>query len=139
MNMKMNSIHLSVGIITVIIFLFTGIYMRLNFPEIYNSNEAIRYIFRANHVYILLSGLINISTGTYLVLYSNNRVRNLQIIGSVLLLFAPILLIAAFFYEPPKARPDRYITGLGIVFILIGIICHLIANFINKHFSKEDK
>ncbi|MGH2566714.1 MAG: hypothetical protein ACRDGA_00120 [Bacteroidota bacterium] len=53
--------HIVIGIATVVVFLGTGLYMRLNFPDLYESNEAIRYLFRANHLYILFAGLLNIA------------------------------------------------------------------------------
>ena len=36
-------------------FLATGLCMRAGFPELYGANEALRYIYRANHAYILLA------------------------------------------------------------------------------------
>ena len=87
----MNKIHRPVGILTVIIFLFTGIYMKINFPGLYAHNEAIRFMFRANHIYILLAGLLNIAIGTYFIFTPKKWMKNLQFGCSSLLLISPTI------------------------------------------------
>ncbi len=129
---RINLIHRRAGIATVIVFLATGVYLEVRFPDLYGSNEAIRYLFRANHVYILLSGLLNIGIGTYLGWHTQRWRKNLQVTGSVFLLSAPILLIVAFFYEPPFASPERYITVVGIVFLAVGTLCHMASGPLNR-------
>ena len=51
----MRFLHLVVGGIVFVVFLSTGGYMQNRFPGIYHGNEAIRMMFRANHIYILLA------------------------------------------------------------------------------------
>ena len=46
-------LHLIVGLAGVAVFLGTGVYMRTHFPALYAGNEALRYMYRANHVYLL--------------------------------------------------------------------------------------
>ncbi len=41
---SINLIHRRVGIATVIVFLATGVYLEVRFPDLYGSNEAIRYL-----------------------------------------------------------------------------------------------
>ena len=127
----MNKIHRLVGILTVIIFLLTGVYMRINFPRLYEHNEAIRFMFRANHIYILLAGLLNMGIGTYLNLNSKKWKRNLQFTSSFFLFIAPILLISAFFLEPQTASPERPLTSYGIFSLALGTICQ-IPNWFNQ-------
>ena len=118
-------IHRLVGIITVSIFLLTGIYMKLNFPELYKHNEAIRFLFRANHIYILLAGLLNIGIGSYFNLNSKKWKRNLQFTGSFFLFIAPLLLITAFFVEPQTASSERPLTFYGILALALGTVCQI--------------
>ena len=114
-NRKVNlqRIHRWVGIVTVIVFLLTGLYMRWRFPGLYQADETIRYLFRANHIYLLLAGLLNLGLGLYLTEQAERWRRMLQRAGSVLLVAAPVVLLAAFFYEPPQAMPERPVTRVG--------------------------
>ena len=48
----MQRLHRWVGIVTVVVFLLTGLYMRWRFPGLYETDETIRYLFRANHIYL---------------------------------------------------------------------------------------
>jgi hypothetical protein len=121
----MKKAHKYIGFSAVIIFMMTGLYMKVNFPGLYNEHEAIRYTFRANHVYILLSGLVNIALGIYLRVQEQGWKRHMQHIGSGLLLIAPMLLIIAFFYEAPLGTPERYLTSTGVLLLFVGVIFHL--------------
>lgn len=125
MRGQMKTVHKYVGIATVVVFLLTGLYMRLRFPDLYRENEIIRYTFRSNHVYILFAGLINITLGTYLKAQYQKRKRYLQLIGSSSVLVATTLLIFAFFYEAPVGAPERYVTSIGVLLSLIGVISHM--------------
>ena len=93
--------------------------MRIGFPELYGFNQVIRYLYRANHIYILFASLINIVLGCYLRPGSGWQ-KSVATVGSGLLLLAPAMLIAAFFLEAPKGTPDRLITLAGIFMVFIG-------------------
>lgn len=125
--MKLNAIHRLVGIVAVAVFLLTGIHMRLNFPTLYAANEIIRYMYRANHVYILFAGLLNIALGSYLVLREDGWRRKLQIAGSLLILLSTALLIAAYFHEPPRSSPEKPMTTLGVLLMLGGTLSHMLG------------
>ncbi len=120
-------VHRRVGVATVVVFLLTGLYMRLRFPGLYDHNQVVRFLFRANHIYLLASGLLNIAVGTYLAMQPGGWRRNLQVAGSLLYLAAPVLLLVAFFYEPPQARPERYLTVIGVLVLLVATVCHLVG------------
>ncbi|MCH6551358.1 MAG: hypothetical protein IH804_05005 [Planctomycetes bacterium] len=125
--MGLDKVHRRVGVATVVVFLLTGLYMRLRFPGLYDHNQVVRFLFRANHIYLLASGLLNIAVGTYLALQPGGWRRNLQVAGSLLYLAAPALLLVAFFYEPPQARPERYLTVIGVVVLLVATVCHMVG------------
>ena len=125
--MGLDKVHRRVGVATVVVFLLTGLYMRLRFPGLYDHNQVVRFLFRANHIYLLASGLLNIAVGTYLALQPGGWRRNLQLAGSLLYLAAPVLLLVAFFYEPPQARPQRYLTEIGVVLLLAATMCHMVG------------
>ncbi len=130
--MNLSKLHRLTGTIIILIFLLTGVYMQFRFPMMYQGNEVIRYLYRANHVYLLTAGLVNIGVGVYLVLQSQPWRRRLQVIGSWLILLSPMLLLFAFFYEPSQASPQRPFTGLGIILLAIGTVLHLVGNWFKK-------
>jgi hypothetical protein len=127
MRTRLNLVHITVGIITVVIFIATGLLMRFHFSRIYEANHLVRMMFRSNHIYILLAGLLNISIGTYMITASGTRRKGVQFFGSICLLAAAAVLIWAFFYEPVLESLDRSLTQLGIILLLVGTLSHLLG------------
>jgi hypothetical protein len=123
----MKLLHTIVGITVVVIFLLTGQYLDFYYPHMEGVGDGMRMLFRSRHIYILLAGLINIGIGTYFS-YQQKRWRQImQLTGSTLLLIAPFLLLAAFFYEPPRANLQRTFTLPAIVALLAGTLLHLLS------------
>src|SRR5215510_10287775 len=127
MKTKLNLLHLTVGIITVLVFLATGLLMRFHLSRVFETNYFVRMLFRSSHIYILLAGLLNIALGAYLRLSESHRKRAVQIIGSICVLMAPAVLIAAFFYEPYRESLNRPLTPLAMLLLLIGTLCHMLT------------
>jgi len=127
MKTRLNLIHTVVGICTTLVFLGTGLMMRFHYTRVYESNHLVRMMFRSIHIYILLAGLLNISLGVYMSLSERPRKRATQLFGSICILSAPLLLIAAFFYEPVRESLERQMTLIGIVLLSIGTMSHLLA------------
>jgi hypothetical protein len=127
MSTRLNLVHKTVGIITVLVFVGTGALMRFHFSLVYEANHLVRMMFRANHIYILLAGLLNIAIGSYLMTSRDTRKRRAQLFGSICLLAAPAILIGAFFYEPVLESLDRFLTQLGIILLLVGTLSHLLG------------
>lgn len=120
MNMKL--LHILVGLLTVLVFLATGMYMQSHFPAIHEANEVIRYQFRANHIYVLLSGLINLLAALKSgALFTGWRLVTARV-ASIFLLLAPAVLIYAFYTEPAQASADRPLTFYGVVLLLAGVL-----------------
>jgi hypothetical protein len=122
----MKRMHLAAGLLTVTVFLYTGFHMQSGFPALYQANESIRYLYRANHVYLLLAGLLNIVLGVYLSPVPEKWRTFLQHLGSLPILLAPPVLVYAFFYEAPQGSPERDVTFIGILCLLVGTLCHLL-------------
>jgi hypothetical protein len=120
----MKASHLFVGVLGVLVFLATGIYMQSNFPALYAGNEALRYMYRASHVYLLLASVVNIALGIYLTPSAGWRAW-LSRVGSSLALLAPFVLCYAFFVEVPKASPERVFTALGVLLVALGVVVQL--------------
>ena len=127
MHTKTRLLHKITGILTVFIFLGTGAYMRFNSPGLFESDPAVRMMFRSTHIYILLAGLLNVGLGSYLILSQQNWRKVLQLIGSSLVLIAPLLLICAFFYEPTSRSLERPLTLPAMLLLLIGTVSHLVS------------
>ena len=123
----MKLLHQIIGIVVVIIFLLTGQYLDFYYPEMEGVSDGMRMLFRSRHIYILLAGLLNIGIGTYFSYRKERWRRLLQLTGSTLVLVAPFLLLAAFFYEPPRANLQRTFTLPAIVALLTGTLLHLLS------------
>lgn len=119
--------HRLVGIVGVLVFLGTGVYLATGFPELHGGDAAIRYQFRANHAYILLSSLANGLVGIHAGPAESAPRATAQRLGSALLLLAPAVFVVAFFVEPPRARPERLITTTAVVMLLAGTALHALA------------
>lgn len=126
---NLRTIHRVTGIAGIFIFFFTGYYMATHFPDIYGSKEFIRFMFRANHTYILLSALLNFGIGAYIQVSDERWRKNVQVTGSILIVISTILLVGAFFYEPANGNIDRPITLPAILFLFIGALLHMISVF----------
>lgn len=121
---KIHNFHYIVGFTFLVLFLATGGYLYSSFPEIYGENEAMRFMYRSNHIYILMAALINLGLGSY-CRYSNNfKIKLVQQCGSILVFSAPFILFTAFFIEPKGMLVDRPITFWGILALLIGVVVH---------------
>jgi hypothetical protein len=127
MAVPLRTIHRVVGAATIAAFVVTGIYLKLRGPDLFEPNEMVRFIYRANHVYILFAGLLNVAVGAYLCLHARRWRRNLQVAGSIMLLIAPVILVLAFMHESGQASPQRPLTSAGVMLVFLGILCHMPA------------
>jgi hypothetical protein len=116
------SLHLLIGVGGVLAFLGTGAYMATHFPAAYEGHEAVRYMYRANHVYLLLGSLINLAVGIYRPGTQTGWRGKVTLAGSALLLAAPFVLLAAFFFEAPRGTPERALTFFGVLMLLLGVL-----------------
>lgn len=121
----MRKLHGFVGVGGLAAFLGTGIYLATTAPEHYRHDEALRFIYRANHVYVLLSSLVNLVLGIYLVSPAAGWRSLSSKIGSYLLLASPLVLLIAFVVETRRVTPDRPLTTIGIVLLLLGTLAQL--------------
>ena len=121
-------LHYAVGIIFGVVFLLTGVYMLVNFPELYDGREEIRMMFRATHIYILFSVLVNLMTANYCVGKGVSRYPLLSGLASWLILITPIVFFIAFMFEPPAYLIDRPISFWGVVSLVAGVVLHSLLN-----------
>ena len=121
----MRRFHFYFGIAVVIVFLLTGQYME------YVHNRTLpdgpRLLYRSRHIYLLFSGLINLSIGTYLTYRPAGWRRAIQVIGSILLTIGPGLLLIGFFREPARGPEQTMVAPFGIYLTALGTLLHVIS------------
>jgi hypothetical protein len=125
----MKRLHLILGVLVVVAFLFTGQYMDFQEPKVRElTDEGTRMMFRSRHIYLLLAGLINLGVGAYFTYHRAAWRKALQVAGSVLILLAPLLMTAAFFYEPTLKGLKRPLTLPAVVALFAGVFLHLFSS-----------
>ena len=113
----MKNVHLVTGFLFAAIFAGTGAYMRATFPEAFQGDPGMRWMYRASHVYILLASLLNLGVGAQ---YARAARRKLQALSSICILGAPAVFTASFFLEPAPGRLVRPITFAGVLLCVVG-------------------
>src|SRR2546428_543326 len=61
----MKKVHLTFGILVLIVFLLTGQYMDKYYHHMVGVPDGTRLLYRTRHIFILLSGLTNLGIGAY--------------------------------------------------------------------------
>jgi hypothetical protein len=120
-------LHLVIGLIGIVAFLGTGVSMRLRQPSMREMDDGARMIYRSRHIYLLLSGLLNLALGTYCQASGRTWRRRFQSIGSCLILAAPPLLLAAFVGEPHRSDLSLPFTRPAIIGVLVGTLLHTVG------------
>jgi hypothetical protein len=111
--------HRMMGWTTFAAFVGTGVYLRLILAPPESGNAWLHYAFRANHIYLLMSGLVNLALGM-----APRKPRRVVLarIGSGLVLAAPAVLLAAFAREPGSGDLSRPLTRIGVIMVAVGVI-----------------
>lgn len=123
----MSHAHLIFGIVLFVVFLATGRFMRMDFPDKDIIPQELRLLMRSRHIYILFSSLIHILLGLYLRMHEDVWRKCLQVFGSILLFLASALLIWAFVFETYSAKHFSEISRYGLYASLAGTIFHLLS------------
>ncbi len=127
MGGQTRTVHLAVGFFVIAIFLLTGYHMRFHIHHLMEASDRLRFSLRGNHIYILLLGLLNLSLGAYLKVSQIMWRAYLQLVGSLMILTATMLVIAAFFFEN-KESLERPLTLMTIILALTGTVLHAISS-----------
>lgn len=133
----MARLHLIFGIGLFIVFLVTGKFMRVDFPEKDAIPQDFRLLMRSRHIYILLSSLLHLALGVYLTIQPQMWRKTLQIFASVLLFAGSVLFVWAFVYETYTTRLFSEVSRFALYLTLAGTIFHLFGGFRLK--SKNDE
>ena len=131
MGGQTRTVHLAVGVFVIAVFLLTGYHMRCHLYHLLEANDRLRFSIRGNHIYILLLGLLNLSLGAYLKVSQTMWRAYLQLVGSLMILAATMLVIFAFFFEN-KESLERPFTLLALILALLGSVLHVISSLQKK-------
>jgi len=112
-----------------IVFVTTGKFMRIDFPDKDAIPQELRLLMRSRHIYILFSALIHLVLGVYLRISADNRIKLLQYTGSALLVVSSVFLVWAFVTETYSLQHFSNISRNGIYISLAGVAMHLFAKF----------
>ena len=126
--MSQRRLHLIVGLAAVAAFLASGRFMRTHFPEVYAGNESIRYLLRANHIYILMSGLVNLMAALAVKPVASNWRVAVSWLSTACLLIAPVLLAAGFWFEAVSGMAVRRFTFYGVLSLVVGVVSAYISS-----------
>lgn len=121
----MKTLHRIFGVLVIVAFLLTGQFME--FYQVREMDDGARMMFRSRHIFILLAGLLNLGIGVYFTQWRERWRKRLQLIGSALLIIAPLIMIGAFFYETALKGMPRTLTLPALVALMLGVFLHLLS------------
>lgn len=117
------SVHLVVGTVGLVLFILQGQYMS-HVLHVFELQDGPRLMYRTGHIYLLLTSALNVCLGVYLP----RSPRKLQVLASVLLLVAPLMLIYSFFAESTSAQLHRPVTVYALYIVFAAAVALLLAN-----------
>lgn len=123
----MNWLHLAIGFVMFIVFVTTGKFMRVDFPDKDAIPQELRLLMRSRHIYILFSALIHLVLGAYLRIRPQRLQKGLQYSGSLMLIASSVFLVWAFVTETYSLQHFSDISRNGIYTSLAGVGLHLLG------------
>lgn len=115
------------GLVVVVIFLLTGQYMHRYLNHLVGMPDGPRMLYRTRHIFILLSGLVHLALGLYVVPRVLLWQRVMQWLGSTLIIASSLLFLAAFFYDSIRGDLAAPLSYRGVFAIAIGMLGHLVS------------
>ena len=128
----MRKVQFAVGIAMVLIFLATGAYMHFHLGHLHGFPLALRMVYRASHINLLLIGAANV--------FASRRIeRVIERLASALLLAASLFFVIAFIVEPGFADLYRPWTRLGVYATFAAILLEVAAvSYFRRVDSQEE-
>ena len=123
----MKKAHLIFGAFVVIAFLLTGQYIDKHYHHLVGMPDGPRLLYRTRHIFILMSGLLNLGIGAYFTCRTETWQRATQLLGSLLIFTASFLFLIGFFYEPTRGDLRTPLSHYGTYAIAAGAILHVIS------------
>ena len=123
----MKRFHLIFGLLVIVVFLLTGQYMDKFLQHLDGMPDGPRMLYRTRHIFILLSGLLNLGIGTYFSYGVTRWRRVLQFIGSGLIVVATALFVVGFFTEAKLSGLATPWSHRGMYLITYGALLHFFS------------
>jgi hypothetical protein len=123
----MKKVHLIFGVCVVIAFLLTGQYMDKFYNHMRGVPDTPRLLYRTRHIFILLSGLLNLGIGAYFTYRIQTWRRTIQLLGSAMIFAASFMFVIGFFYEPTLSNLRTPLSHWGTYAIAAGAVLHVIS------------
>ena len=127
----MKRFHLIFGLLVIVVFLLTGQYMDKFLQHLEGMPDGPRMLYRTRHIFILLSGLLNLGIGTYFSYGVTRWRRVLQFLGSGLIVVATAFFVVGFFTEPKLAGLATPWSHRGMYLIAYGTLLHFFSGLGN--------
>ena len=106
--------------------------MRTGLGRLDELEPLTRLLYRSRHIYILSAAMVHLALGCYLLPARDRLPRFLQRLGSSLLLIAGLILFVAFFREPPRGKLVTPFSKYGVIILLVGTLCHVVASVLTQ-------
>lgn len=130
------------GLAVILHFLITGYLMQQNYFSIQPQDTLVRMMLRANHIYILFSGLVLLLASYSLPIGNKNK---LYFVAAIILLLATAGINIAFYIDPIKHLDSttghliqRKLTGFSVQGCLIGTGLHLLLLQVSRRKAEND-
>jgi multisubunit Na+/H+ antiporter MnhB subunit len=123
--MSLRRLHTIVGLAGLVTFAASGQYMDLWFDHLRGMKDAPRLLMRSAHIYLLLSSLLNLALGAYVIAAPTAPRRYLQWVGSAMLATGPAVFAAAFLFEPWLPHLQRPYTRWAVYAAAAGVLLHV--------------
>jgi hypothetical protein len=120
-------LHAATGWIAMVLFLSSGMWMRLGHPGIDAPDPAHRLLFRSRHMYILAASLVHLVLAGYVRWSRVPWRRRAQLIASALLTAAVALLVYAFLSEWRSADLRGWPSSFGLYALFAGVALHYLC------------
>ena len=127
----MKRFHSIFGLLVIVVFLLTGQYMDKFLQHLEGMPDGPRMLYRTRHIFILLSGLLNLGIGTYFSYGVTRGRRVLQFLGSGLIVVATAFFVVGFFTEPKLAGLATPWSHRGMYLIAYGTLLHFFSGLGN--------
>lgn len=128
----LKTIHFWFGTVGIIIFLLTGQYMYHELSVLQGMEDGPRMLYRSAHIYFLLASILNLLVGAYLQPASLQTGKWMQYIISILIIIAPLFLLAGFFIEPHLEDLTRPYSKAGLYALFAVALLVFIIGLKNK-------
>ncbi len=127
MRARLGTIHLWVGLTTIVVFLGTGQLMDHWNLDAMPIESALRQLYRSRHIYLLFGGLVNLAVSMRFVLPASGEGSRVAVAGSLLILVSPVFQTAAFFIEPPRLGHSTFLTIVGVFTSYVGLLFYCLG------------